>query len=60
MKSLIWKLRYARYFFGRFGGNSLSDAHLAWQSACISWEEMDGVNHDPIDSADEELSNWRD
>lgn len=60
MKSLIWKLRYAVYFYRRIGGCRLSDWRLSWQSACVSWNELDGHQHHPHDIADEELSHWCD
>lgn len=58
MKELIWKFRYARHFYRRIAGDCWKDWRLAWESAGVSWEELDGPSHDPIDSADEELSNW--
>ncbi len=35
------------------------DWRLAWDAACISWDESDGPEYHPHDSAEEELSEWR-
>ena len=59
MKSLIWKLRYAVYFYRRIGGDCWKDWRLAWDAACISWDASDGPEYHPHDSAEEELSEWR-
>ncbi|MFI8384851.1 hypothetical protein [Pseudomonas sp. NPDC079086] len=58
MKSLIWKIRYARHFYRRIAGDCWKDWSLSWESACVSWDELDGPDTDPIESADEELSYW--
>lgn len=58
MKELIWKIRYARHMFKRMKGDSLSDWKFCWYNASVGWEELDGTNTDPIDSADEEISCW--
>lgn len=58
MKSLLWKYRYARHMFDRIEGDGLKDWKFCWYNACVSWEELDGPNSDPIDSANEEMSCW--
>ncbi|MFJ4454419.1 hypothetical protein ACIP1G_11080 [Pseudomonas sp. NPDC089392] len=60
MKSLHWKFRYARHFYRRIAGDSWGDWKLAWESACIAWEENGGWDYNPIEMAEEELSYWRD
>lgn len=58
MKQIIWRLRFARHMYRRIGGDGWKDWSLCWDAAEISWDEFDGPDCDPIDSADEELSNW--
>lgn len=58
MKRLIWKFRYAMHFYKRIGGDSWHDWKLAWDSAWVSLYDLGDLDNDPIDSADEELSNW--
>nr|WP_314569267.1 hypothetical protein [uncultured Pseudomonas sp.] len=58
MKKIIWKLRYAKHMCSRMSDFSPSNLKFAWYNAGVSWEEMDGPNSDPIDSADEEISCW--
>ena len=59
MKSLMWKLRDAVYFYRGNGGDCWKDWRLAGDAACISWDESDGPEYHPHDSAEEELSEWR-
>lgn len=58
MKELIWKFRYARHMCSRMKDFTPSSIKFAWYNAGVSWEELDGPNNDPIDSADEEISCW--
>jgi hypothetical protein len=58
MKEVIWKLRYAKHMCSRMRNFNPSNLKFAWYNAGVSWEELDGPNSDPIDSADEEISCW--
>jgi hypothetical protein len=58
MKEMIWKFRYARHMCSRTKDYSLKGLYFAWYNAGVSWEELDGPNCDPVDSANEEISCW--
>lgn len=58
MKKLIFKLRYANHMCGRMNDYTITNMKFAWYNASVSWDDLDGPNSDPIDSADEEISCW--
>lgn len=53
MKTLIWKLKFALRM-KRVAKTSLG---FGWEAAC-GWVESFGIEDDPYEAVDEDISNW--